>query len=652
MAHRGERGKLMDIFLRAGCVEVTATPLELPRGNVRNDNAKFDLESKKLKVSFAITFLKESYKELGRTEKDLPKADFKKINRLVAIDEYDGIANEEMEIFGKIDEMNALNSRLIDIKSEKSRLAAIKEQLTPYENLEVAFSEIKNTSTCVFLAGTVPENKLESLKSSLSDCAEITEYGGMKNICIAVVAHKHEEKSVLSSLVASDFIRCPFEYDVTAKEKIAETDARLVALDEERGKVLKETETYLSLLDSLKILYDHYGLDLAKFEAMEQCQRTHKAFVMEGWVPAEKVEELEKAVREKCALTEIFFRDPFDSETPPSLTKNSKPVNAFAGITEMFGMPNYREQDPNVFVALFYFLFFGIMISDAGYGLIMAIACFAMVKIMKPVKNSGRMLIMFGFCGISTVIWGALFGGWFGIENIGFLSHIQWFNPLQDPLKMFMLALAMGVLQIGTGFALKGIALCKAGHPVHAIFNQFSWDVIFIGLILISPKLMLFLGAVKTTYAWFDPAQQAGMYIAIAGFAMLLIGGGIGKKNPVKMVTGAFGNAYGAINVVSDLLSYSRLFGLGLTTGVIGYVVNMLADIIVNTFFGGLWVGWIIAVPVLLVGHVFNIAINLLGAYVHNSRLQYIEFFGRFYEGSGRAFKPLGSGTQYTYPDN
>ena len=133
---------------------------------------------------------------------------------------------------------------------------------------------------------------------------------------------------------------------------------------------------------------------------------------------------------------------------------------------------------------------------------------------------------------------------------------------------------------------------------------------------------------------------------------MLLIGGAIGKKNPVKMLTGAFGNAYGAINVVSDLLSYSRLFGLGLTTGVIGYVINMLADIIVNTFFHGLWVGWILAAVVLVIGHAFNIAINLLGAYVHNSRLQYIEFFGRFYEGNGHAFKPLGDDTRYTYLDN
>ena len=123
-------------------------------------------------------------------------------------------------------------------------------------------------------------------------------------------------------------------------------------------------------------------------------------------------------------------------------------------------------------------------------------------------------------------------------------------------------------------------------------------------------------------------------------------------KNVIKALGGAFGSVYGSINVVSDLLSYSRLFGLGLTTGVIGYVVNMLADLIVNTFFGGGWYGWIVAVPVLIIGHAFNMSINLLGAYVHDSRLQYVEFFGRFYEGQGHAFKPLGSRLKYTYLNN
>lgn len=657
VAHKGDRSRLLKIFMKAGCVELGETALIESTDYPDNTEKRETMESKRLKVSFALTFLREMLKEMGRIDKDnTPKANFKKENRLVPMDEFDATARDEVEIFSKIAAMEKINSRLVDIKSERARLNAVTEQLRVYLPLEIPFSEIKDTESCKFLVGTVPVNKLSVLEGNLPEQAELTAYTGDKLVCVSVLAHKTVADAALATLAMADFISCSYDYEVTAAEKIAMTEARLNELENERKACVLDAVNFLPMLQTLKILFDYYTLELAKNDIVLHSPHTQKAFVMEGWVPAESVEGLEKEVKENCKRTEIFFRDPYDTENPPTMTKNNKAVSAFEGITDMFGAPNYREKDPNLFVALFYFMFFGIMISDAGYGLLMAIACFAMVKIMKPVKNSGRMLMMFGFCGISTVIWGTLFGGWFGITIPAgsFLDKLTWFNPLDDPLKMFMLALGMGVLQIGTGFALKGIALCRSGHPVYAIFNQFSWDVIFIGLLLLSPKLMLFLGAITTSSepAWFSVCSTVGMYVALAGFVMLLIGGGIGKKNPIKMVTGAFGNAYGAINVVSDLLSYSRLFGLGLTTGVIGYVINMLANIIVNTFFGGLWVGWIIAVPVLLIGHTFNIAINLLGAYVHNSRLQYIEFFGRFYEGNGRAFKPLGSSTRYTYLDN
>lgn len=656
VAHKGDRSRLMRLFVKAGCVELSETPL-LESTAYPTDLSKRDtLESKRLKVSFALNFLKESLKEETLIDKkNAPKASFKKDNRLVPLEEYESTAREEVEIFSRIAEMEKINSRMVDIKGEKSRYQSLKEQLLPYAELDVPFADLKDTATCSVFVGTVGENAEEAL-TKLTEKAVLKTYGMDKSKCIVLVAHTSVKKEVSDVLSDAEFVRCPFDYDVTAATKIAELEGKIVALDEERRAKIGEAIKYLPHLTTFKVLYDYYTLEIAKFDAMQKCPRTKTAFVMEGWVPADRVEKLEAEVKETCKRTEIYFRDPFDNEIPPTAVKNVKPVQAFEGITDMFGAPSYREGDPNLFVALFYFLFFGIMISDAGYGLIMAIACFAFLAIKKPVKKSGQMMMMFGFCGISTLIWGALFGGWFAISipEGSFLSKLTWFNPLDEPLKMFMLALGMGVLQIATGFALKGVALCKAGHPVNAIFNQFSWVIILIGLCLISPKLMVFLSVISPdpVPAWFATCSKIGMYVAIAGFVMLVIGGAIGKKNPIKMVTGAFGNVYGAINVVSDLLSYSRLFGLGLTTGVIGYVINMLADIIVNTFFHGSWIGWIPAAIVLVIGHVFNIAINLLGAYVHNSRLQYIEFFGRFYEGSGRAFKPLGDTTKYTYIDN
>lgn len=677
VAHKGDRSRLLRVFTKAGCVEVTTTPLVADTDYPTDREKRSTLESKRLKVSFALTFMKESFNQIARItkknskhkaseylefigengrieKKDIPNITFKKENRLVSFEEYYDVAKDEVEIFAKISELEKLNSRILDIKSEKARLTALAEQLEVYENLEIPFSEIKDTETCLVFAGTVPNNRVGELQEKLPERVEMTSYPGDKSTCVVFCAHKGVEKELNAILADFDFIRNSFDYDVTAAEKLKELSDKFFALEEEHTKTVLSVADYAQFVSKFKVLYDFYCIEISKNEAIQGCPHTQETFIMEGWVPANRVEELQKKVEESCKRTEIFFRDPYEEENPPTLVKENKLVRPFQGITDMFGVPGYRETDPNIFVAFFYFLIFGIMIGDAGYGLLMAIACFAYIKIVKPVKNSGMMIAMFGFCGISTFIWGALFGGWFAIEGISqtFLGKIVIFEPLTEPLKMFILALAVGVLQIGTGFAINGVVLIKNKKYAEGILGGFGWAIIMLGVLLLFPKVMEFLKVVTEPPAWFAVCSQIGMYTAIAGFVMMLASGALGKKNPLKMLIGVFKNAYGAINVVSDILSYSRLFGLGLTTGVIGLVVNKLATIVVNQFFGGLWVGWIFAAIVLVIGHAFNLGINLLGAYVHNSRLQYIEFFGRFYEGTGHAFKPLGGTAKYTYPDN
>lgn len=653
VAHKGDRSRLLRLFTKSGCVEVSSAPLIADAVYPTDVEKKNVLESKKLKTSFALTFLKETLKEAARYDKNVPKAGFKKENRLVSVDEYDDTAKDEIEIFSAVDEMERLNSRLIDIKSEKAKLAATKEQLDVFKELEIPFSEIKDTDTCSIIVGTLPAGNLSLLEEKLPENADLSVYGGDKSVCVGLCVHKSELSNIGSVLAEADFIRCTYDYAVTAGEKIKECDDRITALEEEKKNTVLSVYEYLTLIPELKVLHDYYEIELAKDEAVRLCPHTEQTFIMEGWVPADRADALKEEVEKTCSRTVIFFRDPFEDENPPTLVKENKFVRPFQGLTDMFGVPGYRETDPNFLVAFFYFLIFGIMIGDAGYGLIMAIACFAYLKIVKPVKSSGMMIAMFGFCGISTFIWGALFGGWFSIEGLSqtFLGKIVIFEPLNEPLKMFMLALGVGVVQIATGFAVNGVILIKQKKYGEGIFGNFGWVLIMLGLLLLFPKMMVFLNAVEEK-AWFAVCSDVGLYTAIAGFAMMLIGGAWGKKNPLKMLMGVFKSAYGSINVVSDLLSYSRIFGLGLTTGVIGLVVNKLATIIVSEFFGGLWVGWIVGVPVLIIGHAFNLGINLLGAYVHDSRLQYIEFFGRFYEGSGHAFKPLGGQAKYTYPDN
>lgn len=658
VSHKSERSKMLKLFLKSGAVEVSKTE-EFDSATYRDDTDKRRfLESKLLRITFALEFIKERGKEMLALDKNnMPKLNFKRENRLVSIEEYENVSYEEIEIEAKIKDMELINANLVDYKSEKARLLALKDQFLVYKGLEVPFSSIADTKNTTMVVGTMPTPKVEEFSKNLPTQASFTSYHGDKLTCVVVIFHNLIKEEVLTHLVSYDFVKCSFDLEKLPCEKIFDIDTRLEELENLRVQNIKDSMRFSDFISKLKVAYDYYMLEIAKLDCMAKCPQTGKTFVMECWIPEDKEEEIKDALSKKCSKYEVVFSDPCEEEKPPTLLKANKVVTSFGGITEMFGAPNYRESDPNLFVALFYFMIFGIMISDAGYGLLMAIACFAFIKITKPVKNSGNMIIMFGFCGISTFIWGALFGGWFGVESAKlpqFLQSITWFNPLDDPLKMFMLALGVGLLHLGTGFAIEGVSEIRKKRVVEGILNYFSWDIIFVGIALMSPSLMSFLGAIKLDVVptWFGLANKIGMYIALGGFILLVLGGAWGKKNPIKMLTGAFGSAYGAINVVSDVLSYSRLFGLGLTTGVIGYVINMLGDIIVNEFFGGLWVGWIVAIPILIGGHLFNLGINLLGAYVHNSRLQYIEFFGKFYEGDGKAFAPLGSKTKYTFVDN
>lgn len=653
-AHGADRGSILRLFLKLGCVEISSKELteltSYPDSSKRLD----EISQKLLRISFALNFIKDCAKQLAVKEKDVPKVNVKRENKLVALEDYESAEKGEGALFERISRLDEINSRLNDIKSELIKNASLAEQLIPYTNLDIRFGSVKNTKNTVSFLGTIPANNIGNLKEKLDGKALIYCGAGDKLSAVYIITHIENCAETTKILSENEFIKCAFDFSLTANEKIAELDQRKEELNQERTAKLKEALSFSECILPLKVLYDYYVLEKAKLDCLSACPHTKKAFVMEAWVPKDKTAEIEASLKKICRYTAVEFRDPTEGDNPPSLVQNNKLVQPFNEITKTFGSPAYNETDPNLFVAIFYFLIFGIMMGDAGYGFIISAVSFGAYIAMKPVKGGGKMLIVFGLCGISTFVWGALFGGWFGVSpQSGILNKITWFSPLDAPLKMFMLALLMGVLQIGTGFALKGVAEIKSGAVLKGIFNQFSWVVILIGLLFLSPNLMIFLGAIdpNPVPAWFDLFSKIGIYVALVGFGLLLIGGAVGKKNPIKMVAGALGNVYGGINVVSDLLSYSRLFGLGLTTGVIGYAVNLLADIIVTTFFGGLWIGWVVAAPVLVVGHAFNLAINLLGTYVHNSRLQYIEFFGRFYEATGRAFNPVGSKTKYTYLD-
>ena len=283
------------------------------------------------------------------------------------------------------------------------------------------------------------------------------------------------------------------------------------------------------------------------------------------------------------------------------------------------------------------------MLADAGYGLILMILTGIVLIKQRPPKGQASLIKIVFMGGISTVIWGIIFGSYFGYSATD-LGIWCWFNPIEEPMNMLFLSLGMGVFQMCFGLGINMVAMFKQKKPLDAISGTLSWYFMIIGLALAFGSSLIKAIAIP---AW---VKTVGYVLLGVGVALLMLSGALHKKGASK-VTGAFASLYDIINFFSDLMSYTRIFGLGLASAVIGMVFNEIGALMMNMI-PVKAIGVVVAAIVFLIGHVFNIGINALGAYVHNSRLQFVEFFGKFYTGGGRLFRPLGCEMKYYYIHN
>jgi len=370
--------------------------------------------------------------------------------------------------------------------------------------------------------------------------------------------------------------------------------------------------------------------------------KTKQTFFLEGWIPEKCVEAAKSVLGETDCY--YVFAEPEEGEVPPVLLENASVVTPFESVTEMYALPAYGSFDPTKIFAGFYVVFFGMMLSDAAYGILMSIACFIILKKYDLEGMAYKMIKMFFYCGLSTTFWGALFGGWFGdiatvVANVFFGKEFVikplWFNPIEDPIKLLIFSLALGVVHLFTGLGIKAYMQIKEGKWFDALCDEGFWIITITGI-------CAWLGGAMVLPA----LGGIGQWMTIIGVLGLLLTGGRDRKGIGKVI-GGFSNVYNITSYLSDILSYSRILALGLATGVIAQVVNTMGSI-----FGGGVVGAILLAAIFVFGHILNIAINVLGAYVHTCRLQYVEFFGKFYEDGGEPFEPMGNNTKYIRIEN
>lgn len=646
IALTSERDKLLQALIKHKASELIETPVFEGDNSFDGNELKERASLCIALISFALDYIKNQRNyakpliKKGLLEYKPPKKSLLAPQRPSVTEEELKQAYEDSEsIISKARELEKLSGEEISLKSDATRLSTTLESLSLYSNINLPFSSFKDSSSLSLLLGTITTDKLKevNLEESLSHSYYSVEEKGKLSV-IVITCPIERKKEVLSLLSTLEFSMCPYK-EGTPSEMIEEIESRLDWIEKRKLEVISEALALEGYEWQFKVLYDYYSLELKKLEASERFGYTSSTFALSFWTPLCEYQRLEELLKSEGLDVLLFAGEPAEDEVVPTLTQNNAIVAPFEDITNMYSVPSYREKDPNGIMSIFYFVLFGVMLGDAAYGIILSLACFIFYALKKPRKGESRILLILGFCGISTAIWGTLFGSWFGESLVPW----YWFNPLEEPLKMLILSMALGFIQIVVSMFLNALNLFREGKVLDAIFNVFGWYVIFIGLALFaSPMLIDNLP---------EGVKNAGLIVLIVGVVMILIGGALGKKNILKALMGGFKNIYGVTNYLSDILSYARLFGLGLATGVVAMVINQICVVIRSILPGvvGAIFGWAISIVIYVVGHIFNLAINTLGTYVHNCRLQYVEFYGRFYTGGGHAFLPFGADTKYTY---
>jgi V/A-type H+-transporting ATPase subunit I len=518
-------------------------------------------------------------------------------------------------------ECRLYDQRLNDNKNEQNKIDMFLKSLEPWSGLDIKLNMLEDLKIASAQIGSLNLNDsnefIGELGRELPD-AHIEIIKQVKdNYYIFLLCHRADFDSLNGLLKKYGWNRVQLPGEGKPAELIKSAKQEKLLKEEEYESILNEAGYLVDSILPLKTAYDYLNNEIEKKKVSASIGRTRKAFVLEGWVPADGLEAMEKAVSDVTDAYVLTSSDPGEDDDVPTAVRNNWFVEPYEVITDQYSVPGYRGTDPNPYIAPFYFLFFGMMLADAGYGAVMAVLCWIYMKLGKLEGGTRKFLMLLFYGGISSTFWGVMFGSYFG--NAIKLNPI-WFNPVDDPIKLLIFSLILGVVHIFVGLGLKAYLLIRDGKVWDAVFDIGFWYAVIIG------SLMLALPA----------TAPFGKYIAIGGALGLVLTQGRSNKNIIKRFLSGVLSLYGVTGYLGDILSYSRILALGLASGLIGLVINTMI-----AMFGGGIIGYLLGSVLFLGGHAFNLAVSTLSAYVHTTRLQYLEFFGKFYDGGGRAFKPL-----------
>ncbi|MFW6140108.1 MAG: V-type ATP synthase subunit I [Acidobacteriota bacterium] len=539
----------------------------------------------------------------------------------------------DFDYISVLEKAETLEKTKNDILSRNQYLAREKLALEPFESLDIPIPLFKSTKLTEIMLGSVPVSGLENLR----DIQEKQQLWlsvirqGKREVLVSVIYLKEKKEEFEESLREVSFN--PFYFSETVIEKAEKSDGVsdvMEKLEQEIEKGIQRAaeldkqaeELSLKYKDKLMLVYDSLLNEMNKNKFSSFTGETKNVFFLEGWIQEKDIERLKQKLETYSQSVEYFFRPPFPDEDPPVVLDNPPVGRPFEIVTKLYGLPSRGSLDPTMYLAPFFFVFLGLTVSEAGYGLVVTILSLLYLRFAKPKGGLKLFMKLLAIVGVANIFLGSMVGGWFGFP----VPELMVIDPLNDPLSFLILSLVLGFIQVWFGTLLRLITEIRQKDYLKAVFVQGGWLVLL-------PSLVLYL--LTNVPVW--------GYVCL-GSALGVVFFASPSRNPLLRFFGGLYSLYDISRYLSDVLSYSRLLALGLATTVIAMVVNTLCE----SALGIPWIGWLFAALIFAGGHLFNLGISFLGGFVHSMRLQFVEFFSKFFDSGGQPFKPFELENKYT----
>lgn len=559
----------------------------------------------------------------------------------IEYNDYKLLSDKSEELYAKCGEIHAVYDEISRLKAEIIGLQTLIDYYGPWSELDIPMASKRTASTNIFVGTFRNEYTRDEILSLINeknpdiDDVEIEIVSTEKMLTCAVFMCHHSSGAALGKVLRDMGFIIPDKIAAKLPSKAAEDcKTEITELEKKIDELKTEIKTYSGYYSEIRFLSDYYTAQSDKYLAMENAASTEKTFYVRGYVPAHVSEEIKFEIEDNYKAQMELYEPDYENENVPVLLKNNSFAAGVESVTEMYSPPSNKDVDPNPVMSFFYYALFGLMLSDAGYGVLMVIAAIFAKKKLKATGNFKKSADMILYCGISTVFWGAMFGGFFGdlIPTVckTFLGMTQvpslaiWMDPMSNSIQLLLYCFLFGIMHLFAGLLIRGYMLIRDKNYIGAICDTIPVMIFVVGFAIVGAGFF-------TTVP--QNIKSAGIKILAVGAALIVLTAGRSSKNIIgKLGGGLYGLYNAASGYLGDILSYSRLLALSLVTGVIANVINLLAAMMGNI---------VVFIIIFLFGHTVNIAINLIGTYVHTGRLQYVEFFSKFYEGSGRTFTPF-----------